>query len=992
MPWVLTHACHARHDARACSSGHRQLMLRVLVVLFLCVGSQADLEILIAPADPRLAKANRGGDATDGSAVVVSTVHAARDAVRRLLGDNPGKDIVIKLAPGRHNIGRNPLELGADDSPAGATVTWTSLDPSSPATISAALPVTGWKTDAARPGVFAAPIPPTVSRTSALRHLWVGGKRAFKPRYYPPTGSVGVVENSSVLFGTDLPYGGYYFNTTALDPMSFRNPTNIEFIYTGRAGARPAPPTGYADGHELGVQSGEDPWTEMRCTVASVSNRSVALRQACWNALPFAGAEDTSSYGRSVRHQPPAYLENVETNFTEPGEWYLDSAAKEILYRPRAEETLADVEKSAITSINSTLLIMRGARMHRWVGVSFEYAVWDPLSVEQEGYVDIQSGQIFNGSVIAASTLQLYGVRNISFTSCEFRHLGGVYAITAEDGSQGVTIENCTFSDCSGGGVKFGSVANCSTGCANAAPSPTNSTPPPGADSGKGNQWWPKPDTPLQQQDAELVVTNCLFESIPTEFHGSNAIFVGYARDVELSHNTILNTSYSAICIGGGWPKKPSYGRNVRVTYNHIVNAMQLLADGGFIYSTSDGIGSTLAYNHLDGDPVQYGGIYHDGGSANWHDTQNVIENVKSSCIFTHGSCANISERQTWCNNTGGATIQGQAHSLSCRIEILNHTNWGVWPAEAQEIISSAGRKSCWPNCPASTPTPSPPCPIVPPPAPPTPSPRATRFGVAVCNSSKLSQRWHLSPGVKVGSASVTNIKSATAQAGCVEITGCAGSSVGTSYGCKPLPKPGTTGKCALNGAWVLNSNHTIISMMNGQCLQLSPDGAIGTATCDESGPPLLLPPTKRYPNKGMSYVRLPQKESCPSGTVLTTKSECAAAFVALQSTLPKGAKDNTRCCNGDDLPYGCTYRTDNDFVFNDNTGTPSSYSTGGWRAVCSTRPAPSQPATQAFVVTVINASAVGDHVTIQAMMPTLVGESVDNFCVDSDAASGAEL
>jgi hypothetical protein len=60
----------------------------------------------------------------------------------------------------------------------------------------------------------------------------------------------------------------------------------------------------------------------------------------------------------------------------------------------------------------------------------------------------------------------------------------------------------------------------------------------------------------------------------------ANAIFIGYARDVELSHNTISNTSYSAICIGGGWPKKPSYGKNVRVVYNQIKNFMQLLADG----------------------------------------------------------------------------------------------------------------------------------------------------------------------------------------------------------------------------------------------------------------------------------------------------------------------------------------------------------------------------------------------------------------------------
>jgi hypothetical protein len=75
-----------------------------------------------------------------------------------------------------------------------------------------------------------------------------------------------------------------------------------------------------------------------------------------------------------------------------------------------------------------------------------------------------------------------------------------VYALTAEGGSQGVVVENCTFSDCSGGGVKFGSVANCSTGCANSGPSPANSTFTPGANSGKGNQWWPKPDTPVEEQ------------------------------------------------------------------------------------------------------------------------------------------------------------------------------------------------------------------------------------------------------------------------------------------------------------------------------------------------------------------------------------------------------------------------------------------------------------------------------------------------------------
>jgi hypothetical protein len=935
--------------------------------------SSSSFEILV---DAGLAGTAPAYDIVDGStraaatAVVVGSVHEAKAVIRSVLAVAKTTNVMVRLAPGAHA----PLELGPEDSAAaGSTVTWTSADLTAPATISAAVKVSGWRLDPARPGVLTAPIPAALKAAgTTVRHLWVSGIRAAKPRYYPrcETGNcfqrseVLILPNSSMRHGTELPWGGYYFNTTALDPSTFENPLNVEFVYTGRAGARGDPPSGARDDH----QSGEDPWTEMRCSIDSVHGRTVAIKRPCWEALPFAGAEDT---GAVRGHQPPSYLDNVHANFTTPGQWYLNSSADAILYRPRPGETLSDVANSATTAGNSTLLVLNGARNLRWVGVRFEYAVWDPLKSHQQGFVDIQSAQIFNGSVLAASSLQLNAVRNISFSSCEFRHLGSVYAIAAEGGSKGLTVENCSFSDCSGGGLKFGQVANCSTGCANAGPSKPGSNP--GADSQKGNQWWPVPSTPDEEHDGGLLVTNSLFTAIPNEFHGANAIFVGYARDVEISHNTISNTSYSAISIGGGWPKKPSYGGNIHAVYNHIVDAMQLLADGGFIYSTSDGRNSTLAYNHLDGDPVQYGGIYHDGGSANWKDTQNVIENVRSSCIFAHGSCPNISESWSWCNNTGGLAIQGQAHSLSCNIDMLNRTNWARWPPQAQKIIDGAGRKACWPHCPPPAPAPSPPCPAPPPPAPPPPAPpgppgpgppppRSFAFGAAECNASKISQRWSLSPGVRPGSSRTTSIKSATVQSGCLEITGCTGSTVGTSYGCKPLPKPGSTDKCANNGAWKLHANGTITSVMApNECLQVDNGGDVSVRPCSTSA------------GLATTYVRLPQRESCQNGTVLLTKAQCSAAFVALVAILPEGAKDNTKCCNGDSLPYGCTYRTDNDLVYNENKASTSTYASGGWRAVCA-----SAAASQTFVITAVKVAKHDPAVEV-----TVEG---GGLCVDNDA------
>jgi hypothetical protein len=126
------------------------------------------------------------------------------------------------------------------------------------------------------------------------------------------------------------------------------------------------------------------------------------------------------------------------------------------------------------------------------------------------------------------------GRRAVTFRSCHFRHLSGVYAIAAQGGTQHLSVLNCSFQDVGGGGVKFGRVANCSTGCANSSPSSDHH-----ASSGAGNQWWPRPDTPIEEQDRGLLVTNSRFEG-PTEFHGANAIFVGYhLRDTIIRTRTL---------------------------------------------------------------------------------------------------------------------------------------------------------------------------------------------------------------------------------------------------------------------------------------------------------------------------------------------------------------------------------------------------------------------------------------------------------------------
>jgi hypothetical protein len=94
------------------------------------------------------------------------------------------------------------------------------------------------------------------------------------------------------------------------------------------------------------------------------------------------------------------------------------------------------------------------------------------------------------------------------------------------------------------------------------------------------------------------------------------------------------------------------------------------------------------------------------------------------------------------------------------------------------------------------------------------------------CASHLVEQQWTLSPGVSPGDSKLTNVKMATPNGGCWEITGCDtkdGAAVGCGFGCKKLPSS-CKSLCDCNGAWNLNSNGTIISVMDVSAKQLQLD------------------------------------------------------------------------------------------------------------------------------------------------------------------------
>ena len=71
-----------------------------------------------------------------------------------------------------------------------------------------------------------------------------------------------------------------------------------------------------------------------------------------------------------------------------------------------------------------------------------------------------------------------------------------------------------------------------------------------------------------------------------------------------------------------------SYARGNAITYNRVDRANQRLADGGSVYTLSAQPGSTIAYNYVSNQRLRDSPLYHDGGSAGFHDHHNVYDHL----------------------------------------------------------------------------------------------------------------------------------------------------------------------------------------------------------------------------------------------------------------------------------------------------------------------------------------------------------------------------
>ncbi|TDD72669.1 right-handed parallel beta-helix repeat-containing protein [Jiangella aurantiaca] len=603
----------------------------------------------------------------------LATLEETQRRVRDLADDG---DVTVQLLDGTYRLDQ-PLRFDADDSGRdGHTVTWQAAPGAEPV-LSGARPVTGWELDDPTTGVYKA----DVGTGFDSRQLYVNGVVAQKARISLPRTAITLNPTGFTLNDPNLAY-------LADLPQQER----IEF---------------------QALQS----FTNRFAPVQSISGTTVVMQQPAWDNNTY-GYDSVTSPFRTPRY----FLLNSKSFLDEGGEWYLDTAAGVLYYKPLDGQDLssATVELPRL----ETLVEVGGTydepvRNLRFEGITFTGTTWlHPSS--SNGYANQQTGTFINGVQPdrpadaftscavgcrgfeasrnhwwqAPAAVQVSAAENISVVDGTFVNLGSVGLGIGNDanahstgvglGASDVSVVGSTFTASAGGGIVVGGVQ------------PDAHHPP-----------------DLRMVNKDILISNNRVYSTALEYLDQDAIFASYVSGLTIEHNYVSDMPYTGIGVGYGWGandpggspeyinrglydfqpiyETPTTLKDVRIVGNYVRNVIQTMFDAGCIYTLSAMPGSTIDENLCENSRQL--GLYFDEGSRYISASGNVFLNNAGQ--WAHANNQNG-------NRTGDLTLIGNYATNSAITGLVNGSRGNIvrdnvavtggnLPIEASRVIFEAG-------------------------------------------------------------------------------------------------------------------------------------------------------------------------------------------------------------------------------------------------------------------------------------------------------------
>ncbi|MEU5598381.1 right-handed parallel beta-helix repeat-containing protein [Streptomyces sp. NPDC020298] len=613
------------------------------------------------------------GHGTKCSAAHPCSIGQAKAKVRAL-NSHMRADIVVQLAGGTYRLSAPLTFTRADSGSNGHTITWKAAPGARPV-LSGARKATGWALQDRAKNIWKA----KVGTGFDFRQLYVDGAQATRAR--------------TQLNRADLTSdaGGYTFTSGALKYLnSLADPGRTEIDAVGSFTSRYSP-------------------------VADISDGVISMEQPAWNNNTF--GYDT--IGNPFR-QGPLYIENAYEFLDSAGEWYLNTRTGTLYYKPLPGQNMStvDVEMPRLESLLSIGGTYHAPATHiAFSGLQFSHTSWLQPSTGQ-GYADQQTGAFVYGDWARPSdalnscqygcplfeatrphwhqmpaAVQVSAASHISFTDDRFTQLGQVALGIGNDadahatgvglGADTISVTGNVFTQDAGGGVVVGGVQ---------------------ADAHH-------PADP-RMTNRSITVSNNVMHDLALDYRDMTAVLVTYATDATVSHNEIHDMPYTGIAIGYGWGTNdpggsqdyvnrglydfqpvyttPTTLQNLRITGNHIHDVMQTMNDGACIYSLSAAPGTRIDRNYCADNNGQFG-IYHDEGSREYSDIDNVFRNTgdwdHENSNATNNTGA-LTVTDNWTNNGSISVRDGQRGNTVTGTVVVSDDNW---PSGAKRVMENAG-------------------------------------------------------------------------------------------------------------------------------------------------------------------------------------------------------------------------------------------------------------------------------------------------------------
>jgi hypothetical protein len=628
-----------------------------------------------------------GSDEGDGSSErPFASFARTQEAVRRWNRDH---DVTVVVASGTYRLA-SPLRFtAADGGQNGFTVRWEGAEGTRPI-LSGGVPVTDWQLADRAKGLWSARIP-----------------QGIDPRQLTVNGAL--VRRASV----EIPRAAVAFHTWGLE---IKDPA-----WSGLASL--------PDQNRIEVE-GMSWFTHRHAMVDHVDGNRIIMQQPGWRNNLVGYDTLASPVSAEVARM---FLVNSLAFLGEPGQWFADTKAGTLYYKPKAGEDMTQVEivlprLERLVSISGTYdQPVRDLQFRR---LSFRHTSWLQPSGPQ-GYASQQSGSYLAGELTdypadpirdcswgcwpfermrnrwsqQPAAVQVAAATRVVFDDDSFSQLGQIALGIGNNpdandsgiglGTSAIEVTGSEFTDLAGGAIMVGGVTR-------DAHHPS------------------RPEMGLR----DIFIRNNRIRSVSHDYKEQSAILVTYASGTVIMNNDVSDTPYDGIDVGWGWGANDpggsaEYWRQQRGYYdqpgnlvydtpttlrdsvivgNRVSRVKQWFPDGGAIYHLSADPGALIAENYVS--EVEGSGgiaIYLDEGSRYVTVRNNVIDKVGGVWLNLNTQ-THISPRRTALDNVAvgnwynSGRLNGEwSEYLGNRVSENVEVEGTAWPQDARRVIERSG-------------------------------------------------------------------------------------------------------------------------------------------------------------------------------------------------------------------------------------------------------------------------------------------------------------